>query len=374
MNTQTLYINALNHIAAFKPKTLFALMEQFGGNAKLLWEAPISELSATGFSVQTMQKFVEERKGINPEKALSELSLHHIEIMTHPALNNESDAAPEYPELLVHIAEPPPVIYYKGVFEFNHSPCLSVVGSRRCTPYGKRACEEILDTIVRSNIVIVSGLAVGIDSYAHESALKYEKPTIAVLANGLDRVYPSMNTNIVHKILETNGAVISEFPPGVPPERYNFPRRNRIIAGLSRATLIVEADIKSGSLITAYRALHENRDVFAIPGSIFSHQSKGTNLLIKQGAKLISKAEDILEEYGIMPTAATESNDKEKNSVSGSPLEEHIYTTLSSDDPIHINEIIKQTDKSPREVNSALTVMELAGRVENVGGGLYIRL
>lgn len=377
MNEQFLYLNALNYITVFKPKTLFALVEQFDWDVKHLWEAPLRELSSADFPLQIMQKFAEERKAIHPEKALYELHRHHIEIMAHPALAKGLAVPPPYPELLVHIAEPPPILYYKGILEFNNKPCLSVVGSRACTPYGKRVAEEILTKVALHDIVIVSGLAIGIDSHAHMAALKAEKPTVAVLANGLDRVYPSMNTNIVQKIFEQNGAVLSEFPPGTRPERYNFPRRNRIIAGLSKATLVIEANIKSGSLITAYRALHANREVFAIPGSIFSPQSRGTNTLIKQGAKLISGAEDILEEYGIALSEEAQSKEKGETSARSVPvssLEERIYAILSPDDPLHINEIIKQTGKSPQEINAALTVMEIAGRSENIGGGLYIRL
>lgn len=374
MDTQLSYLNALNHITALTPKMLFALMERFGYDAKRVWEAPFSELS--NLTPQVREQFAEERKKINPEHAWNDIQKYHIEVLVHPALRSETAPRTPYPELLTHIAEPPPVLYYKGTLEFENHPRLAVVGSRKCTHYGKRVTEDIVETIALHDIVIVSGLAVGIDSYAHLAALKAEKPTVAVLANGLDRVYPSMNTKIVHKILEHKGAILSEFPPGVPPERYNFPRRNRIIAGLAQATLVVEANIKSGSLITAYRALHQNRDVFAIPGSIYSPQSKGTNTLIKKGAKIIQRAEDILEEYGIaiLPESSNKNHLELKEPVSSSTLQEKIYAALSHDEPIHIDEIIKRAAAAPNTVNSALTIMELEMRAENIGGGRYIRI
>ena len=376
MDTQIFFLNALNHITTLTPKTLFTLMERFEYDAKRLWEAPFSELSFTGLQPQTGEKLNEERGKINPEKAWNDLQKHHIEIMAHPALINNETPKTQYPELLVQIAEPPPVLYYKGTLEFERHPRLAVVGSRKCTHYGKRVTEDIIETIALHDIVIVSGLAIGIDSYAHLAALKARKPTVAVLANGLDRIYPSMNTKIVQEILEHNGTLLSEFPPGIPPERYHFPRRNRIISGLAQATLVVEANLKSGSLITAYRALHQNRDVFAIPGNIYSPQSEGTNTLIKEGAKIIRRAEDILEEYGIalMPKQAEKTVFINKESATHSSIEQKIYDVLSLDMPIHIDDIIKKTAHAPREVNAALTMMELAGRIENVGGGQYICL
>lgn len=203
----------------------------------------------------------------------------------------------KYPKLLKELYSPPLVIYYKGNLDFDDALSLSVVGSREHSSYGEAVVNKIIRATCKYNLVIISGLAIGIDSLAHKITLDCGGKTIAVLGSGLDRdsIYPRSNLDLLNRIVESGGAVISEFPPGAPPLRQNFPQRNRIIAGLGRATLVIEAKEKSGSLITAYQALEQGKEVMSVPGSIFSDYSSGTNQLISKGAKIIRAEKDVLD-------------------------------------------------------------------------------
>ena len=207
----------------------------------------------------------------------------------------------EYPDLLREIQEPPPVLFIKGQWPLlggTDALTVAMVGSRNGSEYGIKAANYLAEGLVKKGAIIVSGMALGIDSAAHEGALAAGGKTIAVLGSGLLNIYPSSNRNMFEKIIRS-GAVISEFPPDMKAKPYNFPRRNRIISGISKGVVVVEADMKSGSLITVDYALAQGRDVFAVPGNINSKSSRGSNFLIKQGAKIVLKPEDILEEYGI---------------------------------------------------------------------------
>jgi len=289
-----IYLNALNRIPCLGPKRIFYLMGKFRNNAEMIWHASFNELKLSRLKSHLLEEIIKIRPTINPLAEWEKLQKLNIEVLAHPKLKN---APSLYPTLLAQIPVPPPILYIKGTIEEKKYPTrIALVGSRALTPYGKRATEEIAYILAKNSVVITSGLALGIDTIAHKAALKAEMPTIAVLANGLDSIYPKMNTNIVHSILHYKGALISEFPLETEPLKRHFPQRNRIISGLAQATLITEATLKSGSLITASHALEQNRDIFAVPGSIFSKQSAGTNNLIKQGAKLVTCADDVLEE------------------------------------------------------------------------------
>ena len=208
---------------------------------------------------------------------------------------------PAYPALLKEINDPPFVLFIRGKLPNTNSPTLGVVGTRKLTPYGKSACQEIVGPLVNQGIVIVSGLALGIDGVAHQVAVDNNSPTIAVLGGGVDKktVSPPSHRDLAEKIITTGGAVISEYPPGFTPTVYSFPARNRIIAGLSLGTLVIEAAEKSGALITAKCALDYNRDVFAVPHTITSPTGIGPNNLIKMGAKVVTKASDIIESLSL---------------------------------------------------------------------------
>jgi len=212
---------------------------------------------------------------------------HNVKILTYNDKN--------YPEYLKEIHDPPILLYYKGDIAGN-DVCIGIVGSRRSSEYGKNVAENFAERLARTGFIIVSGMARGIDTKAHEGALKAGGKTYAIIGSGIDITYPPENKKIMKAIIE-NGAVISEFPPGTMPNSYNFPIRNRIISGISLGIVVVEAGLKSGSLITANLALEQGRDVFAVPGNINKFISKGTNKLIKEGAKLVSDVDDILDEY-----------------------------------------------------------------------------
>ena len=208
---------------------------------------------------------------------------------------------PEYPQLLKLIKDPPKILYFIGELK-PQEKCLAIVGTRKCSPYGIRATQDFANKLSEANLTIVSGLASGIDTVAHQTCVDNKKRTIAVLGTGLDEqsIYPKENIGLAKKILENNGCLISELPPGTPGARYTFPRRNRIISGLSQAVLIIEAKTKSGALITADYAKEQKRKLFAVPGSIYSANSTGTNRLIRAGAKLVDNPDDILQELDLL--------------------------------------------------------------------------
>lgn len=271
-----------------------------------------------------------------------------------------------YPKILKEIHDPPKVLYIRGSFNEKDRIAIGVVGTRDYTNYGKQVTENITKELARSGITIVSGLAKGIDTFAHKSAIENGGRTIAVTGSSVDQksIYPACNRKLADKITE-NGAVISEYPPGKKSERWFFAQRNRIISGLSLGILVVEAPEKSGALITAAQALEQNREVFAVPGSIYSENSIGTNKLIKMGAKLVTCANDILEELNLPLVKNTTKQFKPENK------QEEIIINIISKEPIHINEIVKKGKLDISVVNSILISLELQGVIKNLNGGQY---
>ncbi|MFH1288497.1 MAG: DNA-processing protein DprA [bacterium] len=275
----------------------------------------------------------------------------------------------EYPEYLKEISDPPVVLYVKGKLLKEDSFSLSIVGARKASFYGKEAAEKFSFDLAKCGFTIVSGLARGIDTAAHCGALKAKGRTVAVLGSGVDIIYPPENRKLSESISE-NGAVISEFPLAARPFAQNFPRRNRIISGLTKGTIVVEAGLRSGSLITAGLALEQGRDVFAVPGKAFSDQNKGAHILIKQGAKLTDNIFDVLEEFNI---------DKEKigNLVDNKILQvnedERKVISILSDEPKHIDFIRRELDDSIQKVLSVLTQLELKGLVKQMAGKMFVK-
>ncbi|MDP2145009.1 MAG: DNA-processing protein DprA [Gallionella sp.] len=273
----------------------------------------------------------------------------------------------DYPQALLNIPDPPLLLYVKGRLDLLNRPALAVVGSRNATPQGLNNAEAFSRTLSEAGLCIVSGLAHGVDAAAHRGALKGSGSSIAVVGTGLDRIYPAANRDLAHA-LATEGTIVSEFPLGTPPLAANFPRRNRIISGLGVGTLVVEASVQSGSLITARLALEQGRDVFAIPGSIHAPQSKGCHRLIKQGAKLVEAAQDILEELGVltMPTASAEASAATDN--------EPALLIHMGFDPIDLDTLIALSGLTMAELSAMLLTLELDGRISTLPGGLYQRL
>jgi DNA processing protein len=270
-----------------------------------------------------------------------------------------------YPKLLKEIKDPPKILYLRGEILFDDS-FFAVVGTRRFSPYGKQVTLEIAGDLAEAGLTIVSGLAPGIDTFSHQAALERKKRTIAVLGTGLDEksIYPKTNLKLARKILETGGCLISEYPPETPGSKFTFPQRNRIISGLSLGVLVVEAKQKSGALITAQYAFEQKRKVFAIPGPIYSLNSKGCHYLIKKGAKLVEKANDILEELNL-PQLSILGLPKGENK------EENLILETLKEGALYIDKIIERTKLSAATVASTLAILEIKGKVKNLGGNIY---
>lgn len=270
-----------------------------------------------------------------------------------------------YPKLLKEIKDPPEVLYYEGELKSEEN-CFAVVGTRMSSSYGRQVALEIAGDLAEAGLTIVSGLAPGIDSFSHLAALEGRKRTIAVLGTGLDEksIYPQENLKLARKILELGGALISEYPPGTRGTQFTFPQRNRIISGLSLGVLIIEAKQKSGALITANWAKKQGRKTFAIPGPIHSLNSKGCHYLIKQGAKLVENANDILKELNL-PL-------KELSSFyEGENEEENLILNSLKEEALDIDKIIERTKLSAATVASTLAILEIKRKLKNLGGNIY---
>jgi len=272
-----------------------------------------------------------------------------------------------YPKLLKGIKNAPEVIYYRGEMKSDEN-CFAVVGTRRFSPYGKQVALEMAGDLAEAGLIIVSGLAPGIDTFAHTATVERRKRTIAVLGTGVDEksIYPQSNLKLAQKILETGGALISEYPPDQRGTQFTFPQRNRIISGLSLGILVVEAKQKSGALITAHYAFEQNRKVFAIPGPIHSLNSKGCHYLIKRGAKLVESANDILKDLNL--PAGRQVYQK---GIIGETEEENLILNVLKEEVLDIDKIIEKTKLSAAKVASTLAILEIKGKVRNLGGNTF---
>ena len=274
-----------------------------------------------------------------------------------------------YPKRLKEIKNAPEVLYYRGKI-IAEEPCFGIVGTRMCSPYGKQTALNIAGDLSEAGLTIVSGFAQGIDTAAHSTVLEREKRTIAVLGTGLDEksIYPKSNLKLVEKVLENNGLLISEYPSGTSGSKFSFPNRNRIISGLSLGVLVIEAKQRSGALITAEWARKQGRKVFALPGSIYSQNSKGCHFLIKQGAKLAENAQDILKELNL-DTGLFKLNNKKE--IKGENEAEKLVLVALSQQALYIDKIIERTKLSPAKTASTLSNLEIQGKVKNLGGNIY---
>lgn len=274
----------------------------------------------------------------------------------------------EYPNLLKKIKKPPEILYFRGKI-LPQENCFAIVGARLCSSYGKQVTLEIAGDLAEAGLTIVSGLAPGIDTFSHFAVVERKKRTIAVLGTGIDEksIYPKSNLKLSQEILENGGCLISEYPPGTRGTRFTFPQRNRIIAGLSSGVLVIEAKQKSGALITAEWARKQSRKVFAVPGPIHSLNSKGPHYLIKTGAKLVENANDILEDLGlstILKSAA----------IKGDTYEENLILESLKENILDIDKIIEKTKVSAAKTASTLAILEIKGKVRNLGGNNYTLL
>jgi DNA processing protein len=272
----------------------------------------------------------------------------------------------DYPQSLCDLYHPPMVLYVRG--NLGQGKGVAVVGTRKATPYGRQVVEAVVPIVVAAEHTVVSGLARGIDTLAHGAALRCGGYTVAVMGRGLDAIYPRENSLLAEKIVEQGGALVSEYPEGTPPLAWHFPARNRIISGLSRVCLVVEGDMGSGALITAEHALEQGKDVLAVPGSIFSAQSRGTNYLIAQGATPLFDPQTIYEVLGLA------AKQKEAPTTTELGPEESLVLMALGNEPQSIDEICLRTGFPVAVAGAALTALELAGEVERLPGGTYLRL
>lgn len=324
-----------------------------------VWQASERDLLSTGIDLSQAQAIAEVIAKKDPDEELAKLEKYQVRPLIFPDKN--------FPRLLKELPDPPGLLYVKGKILPEDEVALAVVGSRKYSSYGKRATERIVYPLARNKITIISGLALGIDSIAHEVALQAKGRTIGVLGCGLDQIYPISNIRLADKILASGGAIISEFPLGMPALRYNFPIRNRIIAGLSLGTLVIECAEGSGSLLTASAAIEYNREVFAVPGEIFSVTSEGTNRLIKMGAHPVTSHQDVLEELSI----EERSQAVQAKGVMADTAEEKILLELLRE-PNSIDALVVKSNLSAAAVNSCLIQMEMKGLVKNLGGTRYV--
>lgn len=333
----------------------------FFGSPKRAWEASEKEIQLVpGAAGKDWEDLLKRRLQIDLPKEAARLKDMGINFITRDE--------PHYPENLRKIFDPPPAIFLRGNLLPGDSLAVSVVGSRKPSPYGLAVAEKISKDIAVVGVTVVSGMARGIDSSAHRGAISAGGRTIAVLGCGPDVIYPRENYKLMEKIIE-QGAVISEFPPGTPPEPWHFPCRNRIISGLSLGTVVVEAAEKSGALITSDFALEQGRDVMAVPGNVTSILSRGSHRLIKQGARLVEGAGDILDEIGmdrIFPARGTAN----EGQVKMSKEEEQVYKLLSLE-PVSLDQLISGSGLLPQKAMAALMYLEIKGLAKQLPGKFY---
>lgn len=343
-------------------KRIWSIVERFG-SAREAWLASEEELVRTGgFSREAAASLARRRAQVDLDAEQARLEQEKIGYIQLEE--------PAYPELLRGIFDPPPGLYVLGKMLPADGMAVAVVGSRRPTPYGLAVAEKIAGDLAKTGVVVVSGLARGIDSSAHRGALAAGGPTVAVMGCGVDVVYPRENQRLWREIVAT-GAVISEFPPGTTPQPWHFPVRNRIISGLSKATVVVEAGERSGALITADLALEQGREVLAVPGSIVSPLSKGPNRLIKNGARLVEGVEDILEEIGV-GSLFKAGEGKAPPFPRLTAEEETVYRLLSLE-PVHLDELIDRSRMSAQEVLAGLMFLEIKGLARQLPGKFYVK-
>lgn len=360
MNEQHYWLGLtlMQGIGAIRLKQLL----QFFGSAEHAWKAPEKELRAAGLPDITYQKFLQQRQKLDLSAEVMKVQKADARLLT---LVDE-----DYPAALRHLDDAPPVLYVRGQLLPKDDLALAVVGTRNASRYGRDAAHYLSKQLASQHVTIISGLAQGIDSAAHQGALDAGGRTIAVLGCGIERIYPRENAALADNIRH-NGAILTEYAIGTPPSATNFPRRNRLLSGLARGVLIVEAPEHSGALITATAALDQGRDVFAVPGNIFSAASRGTNRLIQEGAKLVMGVPDILAELNIQYTKK-EMRQKTQQVVPENPIENTVLHLLEAD-PIHVDDLIRSSGLSASDVAATLTILELKGLAQTAGPMQYCR-
>jgi DNA processing protein len=355
----THYYLGFNMVNGIGPARLDRLIEHYG-SIEAAWHADLGGMHAAGLDAKTSTALLAARRTLDLSAERERIEQAGIQLITR-----DDDG---YPTALAQIPAPPPLLYVRGQISAVDDWSIAVVGTRSPTTYGREVTRRIVGELAAAGVTIVSGLAMGIDAIAHATALEVGGRTLAVLGSGLDQVYPERNRALAEQVM-ANGALVSEFPLGTRPTPQLFPVRNRIISGLALATLVVEAGSKSGALITVRNALEQGRDVFAVPGPIFSPKSAGPNQLIRDGAGLVTCGQDILEALNLSAMAIQQ----EVQAVLPDDPTEAALLELVSYEPQHVDEIRRQSDMPIAVVSSTLAIMELKGLVRQAGSMQYVR-
>ncbi len=363
------YWLAFSRVGGIGVVRLRRLFDYFG-SLKLAWEARSGDFMQAGLEPKLIERVLNFRPVFDPDREMERLASQQIELITL--------GSPGYPERLGQIDNPPPVLYLKGSLLPQDNLALAVVGTRQATNYGRTATSNICTELAEQGVTIVSGLAKGIDTIAHQAALQAGGRTLAVLGSGVDVIYPSENRALAARITDPttqNGAIISEYAPGTQPEAANFPPRNRIVSGLALGVFVVESNIKGGALITVDFAVEQGRDVFGLPGSIFNPTSAGVNRLIRQGsARLVTSAEEIMEELrpGGMFDAQDRQTHLELAQTGDTEVERQLLKILrQAGEPLHIDEVCHEARLPANDVSGLLIMLELKGLVVGMGGMRY---
>lgn len=361
MNSDMPYRVAFSHVTGIGPARMNALERTFETLADA-WSADRSMLQQAGLDASTVDEFESTRAMQDPFEAYERMIDAGV-----TALTTEDDG---YPRRLREIADPPPLLYVKGELSERDEWSIAIVGTRRPTAYGRQVTRSLARELADSGLTVVSGLARGVDGIAHETALERGARTVAVVASGLDRVYPPEHQGLAAQILDSGGAWISEYPLGTRPDARFFPRRNRIIAGVTLGTLVTEAGEKSGTWHTVTSALDQGREVFAVPGPITSEQSTGANNVIKRGlGKLVTCAQDVLDELNVGPI---ERQAELAEQLPEDPVEAMLLQQIGSE-PIHVDELSRLLQRPVHETAAAMATLELKGLIHQVGPMTYAR-
>ena len=370
------YLIWLTATAALPPQKAWALLSAFG-SGKTVFDTPVDKLSRA-VPLSAAERLRLRLRTLGPAQSI-------LERCKRGGIRVLSILEPDYPQRLKNIYDPPVLLYVRGELpDLSRLPSITVVGTRRCTPYGAMTAERMAYQLSRSGVVVVSGMADGVDSAAHRGALKGDTPTVAVFGTAIDGCYPAHNGGLLRDILR-HGAAVSEYPPGVRAPKGSFPRRNRIMSGLSLGVLVAEAPARSGSLITAGLALDQGRDVFAIPGSIDAPASAGTNELIRNGATLVREAGDILREYAAVydfapaekevppveetVAAAYAPPERAPQAATGDPVLDAL-----ADGPLPLEDLLRRAGLEPTEGMARVTLLELTGKLRQLPGKLFERI
>jgi DNA processing protein len=355
---QTRYYLGFNLVNGIGPARLDRLIERCG-SVEAAWRAGSGEMMAAGLDAKTIEALLQAQRKLDLDAELERVERAGVQLLSRDEAG--------YPAPLAQIPAPPPLIYVKGRLEEVDGWSVAVVGTRSPTTYGKEATRRIVGDLAGAGVTVVSGLAIGIDTIAHTAALEQGGRTIAVLACGLDMVYPERNSGLAEQV-RSSGALISEFPLGSRPTPQLFPVRNRIISGLSLGTLVVEAGARSGALLTVGFALEQGRDVFAVPGPIFSPKSEGPNQLIRDGAGLVTQARDLLEALNLSAAAIQQ---EVQAALPEDPTEAALLALVSYQ-PQHVDELRRQSELPITVVSSTLAILELKGLVRQAGVMQYV--